>query len=53
MLTPRHFQPDIVKRIRHNVPLTPYDRSTFYLLGPKETKGYTDYPNAPELEGKQ
>ncbi|ORY63803.1 hypothetical protein BCR35DRAFT_308762 [Leucosporidium creatinivorum] len=51
----RHFisNPDIVKRIRHNVPLTPYDRSTFYLLGPKETKGYTDYPNAPELEGKQ
>lgn len=33
--------PDLPERIRKNVPLTPYDRATFYSGG---SKGYTDYP---------
>ena len=32
--------PDLVKRIAHDLPLTPSDRSTFYGGG---EKGYTDY----------
>jgi N-ethylmaleimide reductase len=35
--------PDLPKRLEHDVPLTPYDRSTFYGGG---DKGYTDYPFA-------
>ncbi len=34
--------PDLVERLRHNVPLTEGDVSTFY--GGSEF-GYTDYPN--------
>jgi len=39
----RYFisNPDLVKRIENNVPLTPYSRQTFYSEG---TEGYTDYP---------
>ena len=39
----RHFlsNPDLPKRIRLGVPLTPYDRSTFYTF---DARGYTDYP---------
>ena len=39
----RHFaaNPDLVERLRHGLPLNPYDRSTFY--GGDE-RGYTDYP---------
>ena len=33
--------PDLAKRFREHLPLTPYDRSTFY--GGDE-RGYTDYP---------
>jgi N-ethylmaleimide reductase len=38
----RHFlaNPDLPERLRHNLPLNPYDRATFYYGG---TKGYTDY----------
>ena len=35
--------PDLPKRFEHDLPLTPYDRATFY--GGAE-KGYTDYPFA-------
>lgn len=34
--------PDLPERLRKGVPLTPYDRATFYSGGPK---GYTDYPS--------
>ncbi|KAF5371700.1 hypothetical protein D9758_003411 [Tetrapyrgos nigripes] len=41
----RHFiaNPDLPVRLEKDLPLTPYDRSTFYTPGPK---GYTDYPFA-------
>ncbi|MHC5541580.1 alkene reductase [Singulisphaera rosea] len=41
----RHFisNPDLPKRIRAGIPLTPYDRSTFYT---HDARGYTDYPPA-------
>ncbi|KAL0575580.1 hypothetical protein V5O48_006396 [Marasmius crinis-equi] len=39
--------PDLPYRLKYNVPLTPYDRSTFYLAGSSEPRGYTDYPFAP------
>ena len=39
----RHFlaNPDLPERLRRNLPLNPYDRSTFYYGG---AKGYIDYP---------
>jgi len=40
--------PDLVERIRNGIPFNPYDRNTFYVLGPKAVKGYTDYPFAEE-----
>lgn len=42
----RHFisNPDLPLRIREGMPLTPYDRSTFYTA--ESPKGYTDYPFA-------
>ena len=38
----RHFlaNPDLPERLRHRLPLNPYDRTTFYYGG---TKGYVDY----------
>ncbi|KAL0093962.1 hypothetical protein F4703DRAFT_1964560 [Phycomyces blakesleeanus] len=33
--------PDLVYRLKNNLPLNPYDRSTFYTQG---SVGYTDYP---------
>ncbi|KAL6949120.1 hypothetical protein ACO0QE_001610 [Hanseniaspora vineae] len=40
----RYFisNPDLVERLEKGLPLTQYDRDTFYT---KERKGYTDYPN--------
>jgi N-ethylmaleimide reductase len=40
----RHFlaNPDLPARIRRNLPLNPYDRTTFYYGG---AKGYIDYPD--------
>ncbi|KAL6232426.1 hypothetical protein BDW75DRAFT_242954 [Aspergillus navahoensis] len=40
----RHFiaNPDLVFRIQHNIPLTKYNRATFYLK--KQWEGYNDYP---------
>ena len=39
----RHFlaNPDLPERLRRDLPLNPYDRSTFYYGG---EKGYADYP---------
>ncbi|OCH84792.1 NADH:flavin oxidoreductase/NADH oxidase [Obba rivulosa] len=47
----RYFisNPDLPKRLKHNVPLTPYNRDTFYI--PESPKGYIDYPFAEELKG--
>ncbi|KAK1234882.1 hypothetical protein PQX77_001976 [Marasmius sp. AFHP31] len=42
--------PDLPYRLKHNIPLTPYERSTFYLSGSIETTGYTDYPFAHRHE---
>ncbi|KAK7693086.1 hypothetical protein QCA50_002651 [Cerrena zonata] len=36
--------PDLPRRLREDIALTPYDRSTFYI--PETAKGYTDYPFA-------
>ena len=38
------FQPDLPLRIKHGVPLTKYQRSTFYSL--EDPHGYIDYPAA-------
>lgn len=38
--------PDLPYRLRQNIPLNPYNRSTFYIPGSLEPKGYTDYPFA-------
>lgn len=35
--------PDLPKKLADGIPLTKYDRSTFYFTVPPE-KGYTDYP---------
>ncbi|KAM0789173.1 hypothetical protein ACM66B_000021 [Microbotryomycetes sp. NB124-2] len=42
----RHFlaNPDLVRRIREDLPLNHYDRDTFYTEGPAATHGYIDYP---------
>lgn len=36
------LQPDLPLRFKNNIPLTPYDASTFYSV--KSAKGYIDYP---------
>ncbi|KAJ7843250.1 hypothetical protein B0H14DRAFT_3086564 [Mycena olivaceomarginata] len=38
--------PDLPERLEQDVQLTPYDRSTFYLIGENSPRGYTDYPLA-------
>ncbi|KZT21861.1 FMN-linked oxidoreductase [Neolentinus lepideus HHB14362 ss-1] len=43
--------PDLPVRIMKNIPLTPYDRSTFY--APEEAHGYIDYPFADETPSKE
>lgn len=44
----RYFvsNPDLPRRIREGLPLTPYDRDTFYTF---DARGYTDYPFYNEL----
>lgn len=44
--------PDLVARIKHKVPFVPYDRSTFYLVGPEQKEGYTTYPVVYGPEGE-
>ncbi|KAE9392573.1 FMN-linked oxidoreductase [Gymnopus androsaceus JB14] len=41
--------PDLPKRLLKNLPLTPYDRSTFYLAGDASGRGYSDWPFAEEV----
>ncbi len=50
----RYFisNPDLVARIKHDVPFRPYDRSKFYLFGPEAVDGYTTYPVEYGPEGK-
>ncbi|RDB18129.1 putative inactive dehydrogenase EasA [Hypsizygus marmoreus] len=40
--------PDLPYRLKHDIPLTPYDRSTFYVPGERADAnvGYIDYPFA-------
>jgi len=44
--------PDLPIRIRDNIPLTPYERKTFYAPGdsPEAYIGYTDYPFAHTMK---
>ena len=37
-------QPDLPARVKKGIPLTPYDRKTFYSI--QNPKGYIDYPFA-------
>ncbi|KAK7455857.1 hypothetical protein VKT23_010894 [Stygiomarasmius scandens] len=48
----RHFiaNPDLPRKLEKDIPLTPYDRSTFYLPGDTSGRGYTDYPFAEEAK---
>lgn len=48
----RHFisNPDLVFRIKENIPLTPYDRSLFY--NSKEAKGYTTWEFSNEWKAQ-
>jgi N-ethylmaleimide reductase len=39
--------PDLPRRLQHGLPLTPYNRATFY---GGEAAGYTDYPEYGEME---
>lgn len=50
MLTPADLM-SLKLRLKHGVKLTDYDRSTFF--DRKTAKGYSDYPFALELLGKQ
>ncbi|KAL0572973.1 hypothetical protein V5O48_008987 [Marasmius crinis-equi] len=38
--------PDLPYRLKHDIPLNAYDRSTFYCPGSLDPKGFTDYPSA-------
>jgi NADPH2 dehydrogenase len=40
--------PDLVYRIKENIPLADYDRDTFYAA--KSEKGYTDYPFSEKFQ---
>uniref|UniRef100_A0A0W0F3U6 NADH:flavin oxidoreductase/NADH oxidase N-terminal domain-containing protein n=1 Tax=Moniliophthora roreri TaxID=221103 RepID=A0A0W0F3U6_MONRR len=42
--------PDLPYKLLHDLPLTSYDRSTFYVPGSSDPKGYTDYPFAEKAE---
>ncbi|KAJ7121366.1 hypothetical protein C8R44DRAFT_622933 [Mycena epipterygia] len=35
--------PDLPKRLENNIPLTAYERSTFYIIGEDSPRGYTDH----------
>ncbi|KAF8890971.1 NADH:flavin oxidoreductase/NADH oxidase [Infundibulicybe gibba] len=46
--------PDLPKRLQRDIPLTPYDRKTFYVPAedPNAAHGYIDYPFAEEGGGR-
>jgi NADPH2 dehydrogenase len=52
LLLSSNSNPDLVHRIKNKIPFTPYDRSTFYLLG-NEPRGYTDYPFAGDVKKEE
>ena len=41
---PLYLQPDLPFRLKYGIPLTKYQRSTFYTV--EEPHGYIDYPTA-------
>jgi NADPH2 dehydrogenase len=48
----RYFvsNPDLVFRVKHGVPLAPYDRKTFYDVG--NEKGFTDFEFSEEFKAQ-
>nr|GAT44830.1 predicted protein [Mycena chlorophos] len=40
--------PDLPRRLKEDIPLRAYDRTTFYLIGENSPRGYTDQPFADE-----
>ncbi|KAK7442714.1 hypothetical protein VKT23_015960 [Stygiomarasmius scandens] len=42
--------PDLPRRIKHDIPFNKYDRTTFYIPGSSDAKGYTDYPFADKAQ---
>ncbi|KAF7305680.1 hypothetical protein HMN09_00821700 [Mycena chlorophos] len=38
--------PDLPRRLKEDIPLRAYDRTTFYLIGENSPRGYTDQPFA-------
>jgi NADPH2 dehydrogenase len=48
----RHYvsNPDLVFRVKNGVPLSPYDRPTFYTIGSE--KGFTDYGFSEEFKAQ-
>ncbi|KAJ7601232.1 NADH:flavin oxidoreductase/NADH oxidase [Mycena floridula] len=45
--------PDLPYRLKHDITLTIGDRSTYYVYGSADPKGYTDYPFSPEFAETQ
>jgi len=43
--------PDLPARIKRGIPLSPYNRATFYIPGSPE--GYIDYPCSPALRNNK
>jgi len=41
--------PDLPLRLKEGIPFSNYNRGTFYLVGPDQSEGYTDYPTAKEI----
>lgn len=46
LLTYYIFQPDLVRRLKDNLPLAKGDRVTYYAPRDVTADGYTDYPYA-------
>ncbi|KAL0947706.1 hypothetical protein HGRIS_013792 [Hohenbuehelia grisea] len=42
--------PDLPTRLKDDLPIAPYNRATFYLVGDASGKGYTDYPAYTEAD---
>lgn len=55
LLMGRYFisNPDLVERLKLGLPLSKYDRSTFYGPLPDRAKGFTDYPNWEEQQARE
>ncbi|KAF7305676.1 Oxidored-FMN domain-containing protein [Mycena chlorophos] len=44
--------PDLPARLTAGIPLNPYDRKTFYLIGENSPRGYTDQPFAGQEQAR-